>query len=87
MSERNDLSNIPKMTRPLGWPNDSASIRAQLWQQEMTELINTQTQVLTEIRDILREEQVTLSDMIGEGEYQGKHRRSHGQSQDKAEPE
>lgn len=52
--------------RPPGWPNESEQVRTLLWQQEMTELINTQTRVLVEIRDILIEEQITIEEMLGD---------------------
>jgi hypothetical protein len=70
-------------TRPMGWPNESEQIRTILWQRDMTELINDQTRVLMEIRDILKEEQEALDQASTEimdevQNYIGKHRRDEG---------
>lgn len=86
------LNQEKPVARPAAWPNESEQIRTILWQQSMTELVYEATKVLIEIRDILREEQVTVGEMTkdvfayreGPEGYEGKHRKgSDGQREDK----
>lgn len=48
-----------------GLPNSDEQIRLILWQQSVMELLYEHTKVLMEIRDILKEEQITVKEMLG----------------------
>lgn len=48
-----------------GLPNADEQIRLILWQQSVMELLYEHTKVLIEIRDILKEEQITVKEMLG----------------------